>query len=428
VLTALLPMLVGHPHVRLEEDTEPLAVEALAPRLVLLEDGRTLRLRVASHGAALKIPGGTARSGPRLVAVLDRDQRRLVVGHASPELARTVAAIERERPFDRAFAPAVLETLAKRALPLPLELPPSLAPHEAPCDERLRVAFTQEAGAWTVALVVRPLGGSFVVAPGQGSARPFAAVGGVWSFTTRDVASESRRAALLADDLHLPLEAPDWMSRLDLAETLALSERLQGLEGVLVEWPEKPPRLLAGPAQLRVTLAKRTEWFDVDGAAEIDGTVVSLAALLAARRARQRFVEVEAGSFVDLARLFDERLERLAAATRDEKGHQRLSRGAALDAHRLFEGFEASRAAALGSSSRSAAPRSTRSRSTRRRTSSRTSATTSSRASAGSRASRSSASAACSPTTWASARPCKRSPCCSGARRAARRSSSRRPA
>jgi superfamily II DNA or RNA helicase len=340
VLTALLPMLVGHPHVRLEEDTEPLAVEALAPRLVLLEDGRTLRLRVESHGAALKIPGGTTRSGPRLVAVLDRDQRRLVVGHASPELARTVAAIERERPFDRAFAPAVLETLAKRALPLPLELPPSLAPHEAPCDERLRVAFTQEAGAWTVALVVRPLGGSFVVAPGQGSARPFAAVGGVWSFTTRDLASESRRAALLADDLHLPLEAPDWMSRLDLAETLALSERLQGLEGVLVEWPEKPPRLLAGPAQLRVTLAKRTEWFDVEGAAEIDGTVVSLAALLAARRARQRFVEVEAGSFVDLARLFDERLERLAAATRDEKGHQRLSRGAALDAHRLFEGFE----------------------------------------------------------------------------------------
>ena len=340
VLTALLPMLVGHPRVHLEDDEEPLSVELLSPHLALLEEGRSIRLRVESHGLALKVPGGAARTGPRLIALLDKPERRLVVGHASPELVRTIAVVDRERPFDRAFTPAVLETLARTTLPLPLELPATLAPSEVASDTRLRIAFAQEAGAWSVALVVRPFGSSFVVAPGQGSSRPFAAIGGVWSFTVRDPADEARRASRLAEELALPLEAPDWHTRLDLAETLALSERLQGVEGVLVEWPDKAPRLHSGPAQLRVTLARRTEWFDVEGAAEIDGSVVSLAALLAARRARQRFVEVEPGKFVDLARMFDERLERLAAATRDEKGKQRLSRGAAFDAHQLFEGFE----------------------------------------------------------------------------------------
>ncbi len=341
VLTALLPMLVGHPRVRLEEDETPIAVEALSPRLVLVEDGRTLRLRVESHGVALEGSGQTTRSGPRLVALLDREHGRLIVGHASPELLRTVTAIGRERPFDRTFTPAVLETLAKTKLPLPIELPASLAPSEVPADNRLRVAFAQEAGAWSVAILVRPFGAGLAVPPGQGSAKPFAALHGVWCATQRDLHDEARRAARLVEDLGLSLDAPDWQGHLDLAETLALSERLVGVEGVLVEWPEKPPRLLSGPAQLRVTLARRTEWFDVEGAAEIDGTMVSLAALLAARRARQRFVEVEAGKFVDLARMFDERLERLAAATRDEKGKQRLSRGAAFDAHKLFENFEA---------------------------------------------------------------------------------------
>lgn len=337
-MAELLEMLAGRPDVHLGVVPQPVRIAVEPVTLRMRETGTHVVIEAVVGGIVLRDrdiqPDG---------AIIIADPRRERINVARPEehlLAFITGLGDEPLELPAEFAPRVVDRLREVAADVALELPPDFSPANTPADERLRLSITKERDNWIARLLVRPIAGGAEFAPGEGHARVNATVEGEWLTTIRRLDDERAGAERLVEELELGIRPPAWTAVLPLDALLELAARLKGRQDVLIEWPRNAPRLLSSRATLKVQVDRKRDWFGIEGSAIVESAEVTLAQLLTARRRGTRFIEVGADRFIDLAQVFDERLQRLADSTRVERGSLLLSPAVAPDAPELLDGID----------------------------------------------------------------------------------------
>lgn len=338
----LLELLAGHPDIHLGDFPNPVQVTNEGVTLRLREDGADVVLEPTVAGLQVTSREITLDGA---IVIADPRRARIVVARPEENILEFVMSLGNQGlrlPLE--FAPRVIDRLREVTSDVTLDLPEHFSPTNTPADERLRLSVVNERDTWVARLLVRPLAGGPEFPPGEGNARVNATVGGDWKTTIRRLDDERAGARRLLDELNVPMTPPSWTTVLPIDALLELAVKVKGRKDILIEWPQRMPKLLASRAQLRIQVEKKRDWFGVEGTAVIDGVEVTLAHLLALRRENKRFVEIGTDRFVDLAQIFDNRLQKIAEATRVEQGKLILSHSAAPDAPELFEGVDELRA------------------------------------------------------------------------------------
>jgi hypothetical protein len=190
-----------------------------------------------------------------------------------------------------------------------------------------------------------------------------------------------------------------------------------------VEWPKgKSVRVVSvDTRQLGVSVSRERDWFRLSGQATLDeGLVLQLETLLTAARDKSRFVPMGDGVYAALTRSLKQKLSDLAAVLETDKDGGKAPTIAAAWLDEVLDGTELS----AGNDFRQAIERLRSAQAIEPKLPSLLQATCGpirKTATSGRCASPPPAWAAAWPTTWASARRCRRSACCSSGRPAGRR-------
>src|SRR5690606_3198951 len=127
------------------------------------------------------------------------------------------------------------------------------------------------------------------------------------------------RAALARLPLESAVEGPPLCFAIaDLDAALAFVDAIQQPPpGIEAEWIEAKPTITrsGGPADLRVRVQEKRDWFGIDGDLKIEHGRLELAVLLDAMRRQQRYVRVSADRWVELSDALREHLRPIADQT-----------------------------------------------------------------------------------------------------------------
>jgi superfamily II DNA or RNA helicase len=210
------------------------------------------------------------------------------------------------------------------------------AGHEVPAISTLRAELTPQGDGISLRLVAAPFGDFGPrLAPGLGRARVTTVHQGLTLSTQRDLAAE--RAHLLA-----LVNAVDWLDDGDHVwaltepdQALAVVETLAGLApGIVSEWPKgKSLRVkTVTAAQVKLSVASKGNWLEIDGEIAIDGgEVLRLRQLLELMaQGKSRYVALGDGGFLALTDSLRQQLADLRAVVQTQGKTQRLSPLAAL--------------------------------------------------------------------------------------------------
>jgi superfamily II DNA or RNA helicase len=336
--------LVGHPRVVLAGDADaPLAITRGELGLALTTEGGQLSIGATLDGAPLTTEALEdeieTQQGPLLV-LLDPKERRGTVVEVPDGFLRLLALLDRHGADLPAEAEReVLERIEDFERIAPLALPLALSGREVAPDDRLVVRVRPLADAAVeLSLLARPVPGGRDYRPGEGPRIARGARAGERLYATRDPAAEVARAEAVAALLALRADAEVDRFRWVLdrgEEAIDLVARLGEIgeaERLVVEWPEsawKVSRPMT-PADLRLTIAERRDWFDVNGAVEAGDVRVEMAVLFDALRQRQRYVRVGPGRFVALAESLRRRLAPISDLVHETRTGLALSPAASL--------------------------------------------------------------------------------------------------
>ena len=303
----VLEALVGHPVVTLGRTAQRLEVVAATPLFALEPADGGYRLVVRLDEVEVDDFGDR-----EWMATLDEEAGKVHVarlGERVREMAHAVAD-------HRAVVPATVEgrlltSLARVQPDAGLIVPSALRGEARPPTEYLVVRLDPDELGLELSIGVRPLeGGPFWLA-GEGPQTVFSAVGDERLHVRRDHEAERKRARALADALGLGPQARQRVNDLDRA--LEIVWTLGQRDDVRVEWPEGQRGWRLGAAgALKVQVRRAGDLFDLEGGVEVEGKMVSLAALLEAVRAGRRFVQVTPTRF---ARIEADLRERLGASS-----------------------------------------------------------------------------------------------------------------
>jgi len=315
--------LIGHPRVIFTDaPTRPVRVKRgqVSVSLVEREEGTWIRFRLQDevfepHEMA------AARVEPRHAIFLDPDASQITVVDLPGSVLAMAEACAR---WETALPAEADDTLLKLLYRLPpsvgVELPPRL--RGEPREPDMRPVLRLEplpGGGLRVTVAVRPLATGAVQPPGEGPTQLVGLDGGERVHTVRDLAAERRASEQVGAALGLDAGESDGPHtvRLDEPEdALELLHRLREQpELATVEWPEDqtPWRVVgsAGFGNLKVRSKKLTDWFALEGEAELDEGKVRLAQIMAALREGRRYVKLGKGRF---ARIEDDLRNKLGAA------------------------------------------------------------------------------------------------------------------
>ncbi len=328
-----LDALVGATTVFLGERRDfPASVRRVSPRLLVeeLPAGGAYALRFSLGDGPPRDAGGLLDVAPdrRHVIAVDPSANEVRLALLPPEVALLADALDREPATLPAEAiEPVLARLERVQAVIPFELPTALVGDTVDADARIvcQLTPTGESGL-TLEIGLRPfplpvsvsapLPGSPLQTPGEGPAVIFARTDTARLAARRDLDGERRAADALCASLGLPESARTSAWRFALTDPeqaldLVVALREAGPH-LVVEWPEDAWRIDAARAQaLRLRVTARRDWFGLEGGIELDGALVSLAALLEAVRRRRKYVILGPGRF---ARIEETLRRRLAAA------------------------------------------------------------------------------------------------------------------
>jgi superfamily II DNA or RNA helicase len=345
---ALLDALVNHPRLVLAGTQRPVRLERTALGVVAEERGGTVQLAPGLEGAAL--PKSLAQRVRRaksdeVLFLWDEGPCRLTLLDVKPELRALLEVLAREGDaFPPESHPALLASLAKWAQRVPVAMPRSVLGESAPAElvPVLRIEAS-ESGAVRVEVRLRPLPGAAAVIPGVGARDVHVRQGERALHAVRALAHEVPVAQRLAQALPwrgaegLP-EPFTWRfeEAAGALELLAAAAKLE--PAPTLEWVGAPVKTLGtrGPQALKVVLEKRRDWFGVLGELSVEGERVTLARLLDAARRKERYVRVQARTYVELTAELRRHLETLSAHV--HVTHQGLELGpSSAEALRLLE-------------------------------------------------------------------------------------------
>ena len=279
------------------------------------DPGRRSAWRIDSRRHLVRQP--QAASGPPVLLVRDGpDRARLLrITPAQLRVAELVSQGWQVPVAARAEMDAALRVLGTH-----FQLASDAdAGHEVPASSALRAELTPQGDGIHLRLVAAPFGDFGPrLGPGLGRERVTTVHQGVTLSTRRDLATE--RAHLLA-----LTKAVDWLDDGDHAwqltepdQALAVVEALAGLAPQIVsEWPKgKSLRVKAvTAAQVKLSVASRGDWLEIDGELVVDGgEVLRLRQLLdLVALGKSRYVALGDGGFLALTDTLRQQLADLRA-------------------------------------------------------------------------------------------------------------------
>ncbi len=256
-----------------------------------------------------------------LAVVPQLDRAQLVLGELPSSAWPFVKATGRfGGAFPASTAPELMKVLEGLGA-VTLNLPASLAGQELPADGRVHAQLVLDARlSLRLQLMMEPLAGAPTQLPGEGPVRlsSWRREGRVHAL--RDLVAEATAVDALIARLALPAEARVGPHQWQVSEpdaALELLERLQGLGSDVVLKTEGPRVLRAlAPADLKVAIRQKLDWFALEGQASVDGLVIPLARVLEAIRGGRSWVELGTHQFARLSAQLVERLAPIALSTR----------------------------------------------------------------------------------------------------------------
>ncbi|WP_437595371.1 DEAD/DEAH box helicase [Sorangium sp. So ce590] len=325
---ALLDALIGHPRLFLDEAPDvAVRIERTPVGLVAEERHGAVRVSAGVEGTALPpaLIERVRRARPEEVVFLwdwDKGARRLTLLDVKAEVRALVDVLVRDgNVFPPESHAALLSSLSRWAQRVPVAMPRSVMGESVPPELLPVLRLTaQPRGAVEVELRLRPLADGPALVPGAGARDVHVRRGEKALHALRDLRREEDFAAALAAELPLggaePFEDRRFHYRFasahgafDLLAACAAREPPPELE-----WVGAPLRVVGdrGPHALKVALERRREWFGVLGGLSVEGERVELARLLDAARRGERYVQVEAQTYVELGEALRLHLERLS--------------------------------------------------------------------------------------------------------------------
>jgi superfamily II DNA or RNA helicase len=305
-----LPLLVGHPLI-FWEDNPSVRVELVRgePELLVTPKGSQWRLELsppASVGDTLRVIKETptrlkvvifSKAHQAVMTILG--QGLIVPARAKDRVLETVAALSGLVTVQSSLDAGVENLEEVPASPLPHV-------HLLPFGEGLKIE-----------VLVRPFGAGPYYRPGAGGERVIAEIDGKRVQARRKLKQERQQAAQMVNACptlaRQAAEEGEW--RLEDPETCleALLE-LQTLgDQVVLAWPEGEKFKVNRPAslnQLRLSIQRRQDWFDLNGELRLDDQVLTMRQLLELLdHSPGRFVPLGEGQFLALTQEFRKRLE-----------------------------------------------------------------------------------------------------------------------
>jgi superfamily II DNA or RNA helicase len=355
---AAVMALIGHPAVVLAGDFEqPVDLVEGAPEVEVVREAEGYRLRVtpalrpAQDEDSLRYASAESRQEAealRAITLVRDSPRRLRVIRMGPAQRRAAQLLARPLAVPASAHAELQEAVRSLAGHFQVHADHAQAAREVEPDARLRAEIAPAGEALTLRLVVAPLGDDGPrLDPGTGRERLMAAIGGETVGTRRDLAAERAHVEAVLDalpflaDIGDGADSPEWVvAEPDLA--LEMVERLPQLPAVrAVEWPKgRSVQVVSADArQVAVTIKGERDWFRLDGRATLDeGLVVGFETLLAAARAKSRFVPMGDGVYVALTKSLKERLADVAAVAEAGRHGTRVPRMAAAWVEEALEG------------------------------------------------------------------------------------------
>jgi superfamily II DNA or RNA helicase len=325
---ALLFELVGHPHLSLEGVQDiPVRVEREKVGLVAEDRAGTVLVNAGVDGTVLPPPllERVRKAKPEEAIFLwDEGAHVLTVLDVSPEVRALATVLQRH---GNAFPPeshgALLEQLSKFSLRLPVAMPRSVMGElVSPGDFPVLRLEGQPGGEVRLELRLRAMPDGPAFLPGEGPRDVYVRRDTRSFHAVRDFVKELSAATAL--QARLPLQTAE-------PQELPFCFQFRGAQGALavlaacaeleprpeLEWKGSSMRLAdrRGPHDLKIVLQRKREWFGVLGALAVEGERVELARLLDAARRKERFVQVDATTWVEVEAALREQLERLADHT-----------------------------------------------------------------------------------------------------------------
>ncbi|MES2644937.1 MAG: DEAD/DEAH box helicase [Myxococcota bacterium] len=320
---ALLEALIDHPRMVLQEAPDrAVRIERTPVGLVAEARNGSVRVSAGVDGTALPpaLLDRVRRSRPQDVLFL-WDGRRITLLDVKPELRTMLEVLRKEGDlFPPESQGALLTALTKWAQHIPVVMPKSLRGESTPA--LFSPVFRLEAfptGAVHVELRVRPLVDSPSYPPGQGPRDVHVRRGEVTLHAVRDLRGEEAAAKALCDALpfaeseptddRFAFRYPSAHGALDLLAACAARDVPPELE-----WVGTPVRSLGshGARALKITLHRRREWFGALGGLVVGGERLELARLLDSARKHERYVKVDAHTYLELDEALRRHLEVLA--------------------------------------------------------------------------------------------------------------------
>jgi hypothetical protein len=320
---ALLEALVDHPRVVVRDAPDRAVRVERAPLGIVAEERQgSVRVSAGIEGTALpKSLADRARKGRPEEAIFLWDGQRLTLLDVKAELKALLDVLSREgNVFPPEGRSALLSSLARWAQRMPVTMPRSVMGESVPALILLVLRIeAQVDGSVEMEIRVKPLRDSPSLVPGQGARDVHVRRGDQAVHAVRDLRLEEEAARALHAELSLVhAEVPDdtfqfRFARADLAlDLLAACAELPEPPGLEFVGPQLRSLGSPGPGALKVVLERRGEWFGVLGSLNVAGERVELARLLDTVRRKERYVKVEAHSYVEIGEALYQQLGRLA--------------------------------------------------------------------------------------------------------------------
>ena len=252
---------------------------------------------------------------------VDESRGRVLLAYVGTKRAAVLAAMTAE---DAVFPEDVAARMLTVRAVVPLRVPEALAGERVDADPRPHVRLVRDSPtSMTLSWFVRPIAHGPMHSPGEGPEQVLFEASGRAVFAMRARDEERRRLDALRARLPISIAS----GPLDGA-------RCQGLEAMLaaadvlrhaveageaiVEWPRSLPRVTgtASFEKLKLVVSSERDWFGVRGSVDVDGVEITLADLLAARRAREPFVVVGPDKLVAIGADLRARLDAIDAVAR----------------------------------------------------------------------------------------------------------------
>jgi superfamily II DNA or RNA helicase len=320
---ALLEALLDHPRVVVRDAPDRAVILDRAPLGVVAEErGGSVRVSVGIEGTALpKALADRARRSRPDEAIFLWDGQRLTLLDVKPELKTLLDVLLRDgNVFPPESRAVLLQSLAKWAQRVPVTMPRSVMGESVAALVGLVLRLEAQAdGSVEMEIRVKPLHDTPSLVPGQGARDVHVRRGERAVHAVRDLRIEETAVKALAAELpRLHAEELDE----PFHYRLATAESALDLIAACANLPEPPelefigPQLRSlgahGPPALKVVIQRRGEWFGALGGLTVSGERVELARLLDAVRRNERYVKIDACSYVEIDAALRRQLDRFA--------------------------------------------------------------------------------------------------------------------